>query len=562
MVKPFLSLMIVLFLGGGGLLTAIFVNWQNERCIRLWESLRLRGYENYYRQQFNDALDFFQRSQKFAADLGRNNFRYALSYADMAKLYTRQGDYGRARNALGRAISIFDRQTDFDRAKFPLHEDRILLDCQLVDLDLKSGKGVKKAWKDCERGLNDYYQLKASSVDPTVARTLCQTLAAIGDAAAEAKDDAVLGKVCSTTTKIADMNPSLKGLTVLNQKHMQCPFAAKAQENLEDVLARAESEMKAKHGKEAREALKQAQEMAGSSNSARAQIEYLSGRIDYSEFKLEDAEKHFLAAIRNPEMKDDKARDDMLLRLSAMYKQGGYPDDAIEAMKQDLDARVRLYGSDTSKVTDVEVDLARYLQEQGRVDEGKKYLQHAQEYYNASRKEGAGNLGVSSEKLAAVLIPYGELKQARAILETMIQQYEEGMKKQAVWIATACYDLAVLSEMEGKHAESEQFFKQGLAQQDELNNEDRIVLADQTLKYCALQMKERPLADKLISQTIMTLAPPSDRREGIRVQNTIDAMQSLKKSHPGAFSPRVEAQIKTMLQASSKYPRARLSGWN
>ena len=551
--------MILLFLGGGGLLTAIFMNWHNERSIRFWETLRLRGYEQYYHRQYPDAQEFFQLSLGYAAKLGVNNFRYALSLADLAKLYAKQGDFDRSRQNLGKAISIFDRQTPFDFGHYPLREDQILLDCQLVELDLQSGKGVKKAWQDCQRGLNIYFKQKATEVDPTVSRTLCQTLGKIGDAAFDAGETEILQKTCQTTSKIASLNPSLKGLVSMNQKHMQCPFSAPNNVGLEDLIATAESELKSHHNKEAREALSKAAPLAESSKTAQVQIEYLTGRVDFAESNIEDAEKHFLAAL--PDTADDKVKDEMLLRLSQMYRQCGYPDDAIAAMKAEIEARKRMYGLETSKVTEIEIELARVLHDRGRIDEGKKYLKHALDYNKDAKKDGVGNLGLSSERLAAVLIKYGELKEARGILETIVEQYEQGMKKQPLWMVIALYDLAALNELEGKHADAERFLAQAKQQQAGLEMKDRMQLAAGTLRDCCFLLKDKAMVDQFIKETFAAMPAPADRREALRIAHTIDELAStFRAKHPQAFNKTVNTQMVKLRQATDKYPPASLKG--
>lgn len=546
------------------MLTVIYKSWQQERDLRLWENFRMRAYERFYHLQYDDALKFFQLACNKAGNLGKNNFRYALALSDLAKIMVLKGEFEKARSYIGRAISIYDRQSNEDQVKFPIAEDKILIDCQLVELDLKSGKGAQKAWKDLGRALDAFNKTKAENIDPVVARTLCQTLSSVAEYSKT--DFEIKAQACSKISEIATCYPSLKSLAVSNQQKMQCPYSGTYKAvNVEELISEAESKIGRKDSEAASKILEKAELLARSQAEPDLllQVLYLKGKLEFSRFAYEEAEKNFIALLKNPELKDESIREDILFRLRVIYKIAAYYEDLIRVAKTELKLRERQYGADSQKLAEIDVELARALQDLGRFKEASVYAKHARDLFVQSHKNGMGRPGVSSERLSIVLVINNDLELAREILETIVQQYESGESKKDLIACIAYYDLAALSSVEGKRDACKQYLRQAGDMLESLKNRDLISVAE-TLKSWSnfLSLRSGAEAKDFVRAWVKSLVIPRDRKEALRVIAFSKKLDELKAKHPEFFTKELDLQLKKVRNEAVKFEQAKLSGFD
>ena len=555
MVKPFLSLMIVLFVLAGTALSIIFTRWNNERHIRMWENMRLRGYEYLHRSRNDYALEFFGKARDLAAVLGKTNYRYANSLVDLAGALSAQGNFNQAKILLRQAASIFEKNSIDDQAlRNELLNEEIRSYCQIANIEIQVSAPLDKAIKVC----NKIFVLEKSHpkmlLEALTRRQCVYTLIAIGDAARLKNESDVAKDMYAKGHEMSANIAAFKDLDKLTARLLTRQETGKDLETAADLLAKVHSYVK--HGEidSAKATLAKASSIGADDAAVKMKIQYRKAGVEWGQGNFEAAESGYLDLWKNPQFKDRTGRDDVLTKLLWLYRTAGYLSDAERVLRKQIALRTDEFGPDSSKVIEWKIELARVAQQLGKYDEAEKIVGEILAYNK--------NLGVENEsssgRLANVLVRTSKAKLARQVLEPMVYAVQNGEKTNQG--AVACTDLAAFYIGEGKPEKKKKVLEGCWPLVLSLENMPRLLIAENLLDYASFY-KGKPEASILLRYAIFSLPDPVTRRQGVRLLRELTSIQELKPLYPKSFDKAVNSRLNEAIAKSHKFSDAKLIGF-
>lgn len=525
--------------------------------MRTWENMRLRGYDYLSRSRPESALEFFEKGREFAADLGSNNYRYAFSLVDLATVLAEQGDLSTAKKLLRQSISIFESSSKSDaRLKTELINDEIRSYCQLANLEIKLKSPPEKILKIFNKvsaliGTPPYELLNALS-----RRQLADALIAFGDFA-RAKQQTDMAK--SSYQQAFDLSSNLNNysdLLKLAKRRLDRELTGQETETASDLLERGVSRLKRRDFVQARSLLNRAAEIAEQTNDpASMQVQYQIARLDIGESRYEDAEANLLALLENPNFKDSTGRNDVLEKLTLIYRAAGMTDAILETLRQRRTQMIAEFGKDSKKVNEVELEHARTLIAAGRNEEAVPICTRVLKFH---KEIGEGD-GGDSERLAGALVRCGQFAIARPMVEQMVNSFQSGNAKNRLWGTLSCVDLATLNAAEKRKGEVLPALQAIEPLLDGLESRDRLILSE-SLIASAIFLPAGGDGALFLQYAVKALPDKLERRDAIRLNIEIEDIRELRTKFPEAFDASLNTRLDALQASANKFPPVKLKG--
>lgn len=556
MSKLFLALMISLFAFGACALSFIIVKWNTQRLILSWQLMRQRGYDYLHRSKKEYALEFFSKGKELASGLGASDYRYAESLVDVAGVKILDNELDDARKLLKQANSIFDKSNAPDGLlNNALINERFRSYCMLVNLELKAGKS-EKAQKLCTKILEMAKQPNVI-LEALSRRQIANTLLAAGDFAGRQRSTELAQTFYKEALALTAKLPPFADLERTAQKKL-APDSFASGQSPADLLDKGAAYMKRRQLPIANYYLQKARELALETNDpALMQIDFQLAKLAISQTNYEQAETSFLNLLRNPNFKDQTGLDEVLTKLTFIYRNsGGHTEDAARILRKQIAVRKQEYGADSAKVAAIEIELAQTLESMGQYEEAKKIWQAT-----VQLKEALGD-EEDSCRLAGVMLRTGDAEKAKPIFERIVYRFENGSVKLGNSSISACCQLAAIYLMEGKNTDAKKLIDATIPYFSELAPIHRILLSE-SLIDTAMSMNESPAAaSELIRLSIIALPEVVDRRIALRCMKTVSRLEPFKSQYPKVFDAKMTALIKKNTEASSSFKPAKLQGYS
>ncbi len=552
MSKLFLALLISLFVLAASVLGFVFSKWNTQRLVLSWELMRQRGYDYLHRSKTDYAMEYFSKGRELALGLGASDYRYAGSLVDIADVLISSNDLDEARKLLRQANSIFEKSNSSDQLiNTALRNEQFRCYCLLANLELKAGK-FERSQKLCKKIVEVSTQPQLI-LEALTRRQIASTLMAAGDFASTRRDaEMATGFYKEALNLTANLAP-FRDLERAAQKKMQGDgYAASAS----DLLEKGAQYMKRRQLPIARQYLVKARELAVDTNDpAIMQIDFNLAKLEISQNNFEQAENSLLELLRNPNFKDNTGIDEVLTKLTLIYRNCGYMEDAVRILRKEVALRQKEYGSDSAKVTAIELELAQTLESIGRYDEAKKIWQST-----LMLKQALGDEEDSS-RLAGVILRTGDFEKAKPMLERIVYGFQNGSIKPGHSPVQACYQLAAIYLIEGKAAEANNLIEAAAPHLSDLAPIHKLLVSE-ILLDTALALPKHPVAaSEMLRQSILALPVPDDRRSALRCLKALKRVNPLRGSNPKVFDTKVNAKLEQITQASSSYAPAKLQGY-
>lgn len=559
MSKLFLALLISLFLLAGAVLGFVFVKWNTNRIVLSWELLRQRGYDYLHRSKNDYAMEFFTKGRDLASGLGSSDYRYADSLVDMANLKISENSLDDARKLLRQANSIFEKTTMSEHLiRNALRNEQFRSYCLLANLELKAGK-FERAQKLCNKIL-DLSKQQNVILESLTRRNIASTLLAVGDFAGARRDSELAQKLYNQALSLTANMPSFKDLESSAEKKLhRDQFGADAL-TASDLLEKGAQYMKKRQLPIAKHFFEKARERALATNDpAIMQIDFQLARLSISQNNFEQAEASLLSLLGNPNFKDNTGLDEVLTKLTLIYRNCGYTEDAARILRREVELRKQEYGADSAKVTSIEIELAQTLESMGQYDEAKKIWTKT-----LALKQALGD-EEDSARLAGVIFRTGDIAKAKPMLERIVFRFQSGNIKLGHSPIQACYQLAAIYLIEGRKTEAKNLMDAAQPYLEELAPVQQILVSE-ILLDTAMSISQRSsinsaITTELIKQSIQSLPVVVDRRTAVRNMKAVNRLEPFRAKYPKAFDAKNSAKLKSITEASSSYPAPKLQGF-
>ena len=556
MTKLFLTLLLAVFMVAGTALGLIFAKWNAQRVTLSWELMRQRGYDYLHRSKKDFAMEFFEKGKLLSSELGTSDYRYADSLVDIASQLSAQNDFDGARKLLRQADAIFERASAGDLLKNnALRNDRLRSYCLLANVELKSKK-FERAQKLCQKIL-ELKEQQNIVLEALTRRQIASTLLAAGDFAGTQQNAKLAQSLYKDALALTSNMPPFSDLEKAAQTKLSGGQLAVQSITASELLEKGAYYLKKRQFVSARQYLQKARELAlAGQEPILMQIDFHLARLELSSFNFEQAEASLLSLLNDPNFKDNTALDEVLTKLTLIYRNCGYMEDATRVLRREVELRRQEYGSDSAKVTAIELELAQTLESIGQYAEAQKISLRTM-----SLKQSLGD-EEDSAKLAGVILRTGEVEKAKPMLERIVFGFQNGSVKLGHSPIQASYQLAAIYMIEGKDAEANNLMAATRPYLAELQPIQQILVSEIMLDS-ALALKKYPsVASRLLRESILSLPEVADRRSALRCMKALGRIEPLRLIYPRVFDAEVGAKMKTITKDASSYAPAKLKGYS
>lgn len=534
------------------MLLFVFSKWNTQRLVLSWELMRQRGYDYLHRSRTDYAMDYFAKGRDLSSGLGSSDYRYAGSLVDIANVLISVNNLDEARKLLRQANSIFEKSSSSDELiNSALRNEQFRSLCLLANLELKAGK-LERSQKLCKK-IFDMSKQSQLIFEALTRRQIASTLISSGDLATARRDAELARQFYSDAVNLTANLASFRDLENAAQKKLQGErYAASAS----DLLEKGAQYMKRRQLPIAMQYLQKARQLAIDTNDPTLmQIDFNLAKLEISQNNFEEAETSLLNLLRNPDFKDSTGLDEVLTKLTLIYRNCGYMEDAARVLRKEIELRRKEYGSDSAKVTAIELELAQTLESIGHYEEAKKIWQST-----VMLKQALGD-EEDSTRLAGVILRTGDFEKAKPMFERIVYGFQNGSIKAGHSPVQAAYQLAAIYLIEGKTADAKNLIEACAPHLSELAPIHKLLVSE-ILLDTALALPEYPSASsEMLRQSILALPIPDDRRTALRCLKALKRLQPLRRSNPKVFDSKANAKLEQITQASSSYQPAKLQGY-